>query len=145
MLTPYEVIFLNSLKSSIITAMFGENAWFAAILFGSYSVWGVTLAAILGSAVGNCLNFAAGYFLARKRLEWFSLKENIYQRASKLSNLLIIFLALPFSSIPAIGVFWSLYVLSMGFFSTKPVRSFILLVIGRFVFYGYYLWSGGLV
>ena len=141
MLTPYEIIFLNSLKASIITAMYDENAWYAALLFGTYKVWGITVAAILGSGIGNCLNFGAGYFIARKRQEWFSIKEEIYQFISRLSNFFMLFLALPFSSMPVIGVFWSLFVLCTGFFSAKPLRGIALIIIGRFIYYGYYVYS----
>lgn len=141
MLTPFEVIFLNSLKSSIITAMYGENAWFAALFFGTYNMWGITLAAILGSAIGNCLNFGAGYYLGRKRLEWFALKESIYQYISRFSNVFMFLLLTPFSEVPVMGVFWSLFVLCTGFFCSKPIRALVLIIIGRFVFYGYYLWT----
>ncbi len=140
-MNPYYIIFINSLKSSILISMYSENAWYAAVQFGGYNLWAITGAAIAGSVMGNCLNFGAGYYLGCKRNDWFVFKEEWYAKLSKLNNYSVYLLGFPISAIPVIGVFWSLFVLVTGFFHANPVKSILLIACGRALYYGYYLYG----
>lgn len=135
----YYLIFINSFKSSVILSLYSENAWFAALLFGGYHMLFASLMAVLGSTAGTSIAFFAGAYLASKRGELFVFKESIYQRIAKYRNYLMLLLVVPFYSIPVVGAFWSSYVLLTGFFGAPILRALTLIMIGRVIYYGFYL------
>jgi membrane protein YqaA with SNARE-associated domain len=136
---PYSLIFFNSFKSSVVFFLSPENAWFAALQFGGYNIGLATLAAVCGSSIGNFLNFYAGYYLNTKRGDWFAFSDKLYQHLARINRYTMFLLALPFTSMPFIGIFWGLYVLLTGFFGTPLKTAMLLIVLGRVAYYGYYL------
>lgn len=136
---PYSLIFVNSFKSSVVFFLSPENAWFAALQFGGYNIGLATLAAVGGSSIGNFLNFYVGYYLNAKRGDWFLFGDKLYQRLSKINRYMMFLLALPFTSVPVIGIFWGLYVMLTGFFGTPLKAAILLIILGRVAYYSYYL------
>lgn len=132
---PYYIIFLNSLKSSIIVSMYSENAWFAALQFGGYDIWFATIAAVCGSSIGTLLNFGAGYYMAGKRSDWFVFKESLYNRIVSYNRYTMFILMVPFSAIPMVGSFFNIYVLVAGFFRISPAKAALLIISGRTFYY----------
>lgn len=135
----YQIIFLNSLQSSLLISFRSENAWFAAIEFGECNVLLATLAAIIGSFAGNCLSFIIGYYLAKKRNNWFDIDEGIYKKISYYFRYARFLLLLPFPFTPVIGQFVGLFIALNGFFRNKIITSLAIILVGRIIFYSYYL------
>ena len=135
----YYLIFLNSLKASVIASLYSESAWFAALQFGSVDTLYATIMAVCGSFVGTAVTFFVGYYFAQKRGDWFAFKESWYQRIVGYKKYSTFLLLLPFQSVPIIGFLWGFFILAMGFFGAKPVKALGLIFIGRIVYYGVYL------
>jgi|SRR6185369_15433474 len=135
----YLLIFANSFKSSVIFFFVPDIAWFSALMFGGYDMWLATIAAVCGSAIGNCLNFAAGYYIGTLRGDAFAFSEKTYQRLSAINRYTMYLLLLPFSSVPVLCLFWGLYVVLTGFFGAPISRAVLYILIGRIVYYSVYL------
>ncbi|HEU5046249.1 MAG TPA: VTT domain-containing protein [Rickettsiales bacterium] len=131
----YTLILINSFKSAIAFSTVSENAWFAAVQFGSHNLWFATFAAVIGSACGALLNFTLGYYVGGKRGDWFAFSEQWYQRITRYNNYTMFVLMVPFSAIPVIGTFFNLYILIAGFLRIAPRRAIALIVTGRILYY----------
>ncbi|MEI6729712.1 MAG: hypothetical protein WCL30_00495 [Pseudomonadota bacterium] len=136
---PYTLIFINSMQSSFVLALRSENAWFAAVEFGKYNIYIATLAAIIGSSLGNFINFAAGYYISRSRENWVFFDQNIYEKVAKYFSYSAVLLLLSFPTIPIIGVFYPIFVILHGVLRTSIIPAIGLIFLGRIIYYSYYL------
>lgn len=135
----YYIIFVNSFKASIIASFYSENAWYAALQFGTAAIVPATIMAICGSFAGMAVNFFLGHYFSTKRGDWFVFRESLYQRISRYNERAMYLLLVPFQSIPFIGLFWSFLLVGLGFFRARPKKCMILLFAGRIVYYLGYL------
>lgn len=131
----YSLIFANSFKASIVASIVAENAWFAAVQFGGYNIWLATLAAIAGSSLGTLLNFSLGYYLGGKRGDWYAFSDKLYNRLTKYNRFTMFILIVPFSAIPVLGTFFTLYIVVAGFLRIPPKKAALLIVVGRVLYY----------
>jgi len=136
---PYTLIFINSMQSSFVLALRSENAWFAAVEFAKYNIYIATFAAIIGSCLGNFLNFAVGYYISRSRENWIFFDKNIYEKISKYFSYSAVLLLLSFPNIPILGVFYPIFVILHGIFRTPIIPVIGLILLGRIIYYSYYL------
>ena len=138
-MTPYETILVNSLQSSFLLSLRSENAWFAAMQFGGFNLWFITLAAIIGSFSGNLINFSIGWYIAKKRNDWFYISDGVYQRLTDYFRYIRFLLLLPLPFILITGQFYSIFVFLNGFFSKSMAIPLLLVLVGRIIFYSYYI------
>ena len=140
-MTPYETILINSLQSSFLLSLRSENAWFAAVQFGELNIKLATIAAIIGSFIGNCINFALGWYVGKKRNDWFYVSEELYKKVANYFRYIRFLLLLPLPFILITGQFYGIFVAVNGFFSKKTIIPLCLILAGRIIFYIYYLIS----
>lgn len=131
----YYLILVNSLQASIIVSPYPDIAWFAAMQFGGYNTGLALFMAALGSSIGSGFNFAIGHYLSYKRGDWFANREPLYQRIASYRHYLMFLLLFPFQSIPAIGLFWNIFVVLTGYLGVKARHAMVLIFLGRVLYY----------
>jgi len=137
---PYYLIFHNSLQSAILLSLRSDNAWFAALQFGSYNMVLATAVAFAGSMLGMTLNYGLGYYISRWRSELPAFSETMYLRVGEIFRNKLFILML----IPPVGVLemmpgFSLFVVVNGMFRVPPKRALTIIMVARILYYSYYL------
>ena len=135
----YLTIFLSSFKASIVMSLYHDAAWFAALGFGGYNMTLATMCAVAGSFLGEAFNFCIGWHLASKRNDWYTFDEAIYAKFKKYAKYSLFLLLLPFPDLPTFGQFFSIYVIFLGFFRQSVLSFALLALLGRLIYYSYYL------
>lgn len=130
----YSVLFLDSFKGMFIFSLSQETSWFAALEFGKYNPFLVTLVCFLGSVAGALLTFLLGYLLGRNRDRIVDLDDDLYgiitQKFSKYGIYIFLFQMLPFLKV---------FLLFAGIFLVPFKRILPVVIGGRILYYLYYL------
>jgi|GEM_PF-991138 len=131
----YYLIFINSLKSSIIFSTVAEYGWFAMRDFGGYNMLLASFMAIMGASLGTSFNYMAGYYLAAKRQDSLLFNDRLYQIIHRYSRYYLLILLFPFPDLFIIGQFYSLFVFAFGFLRHSPKVVIPLILAGRVLYY----------
>jgi membrane protein YqaA with SNARE-associated domain len=127
-------VLVNSFWASLLVTMDSEIAWFSCLNFlPTNQMLDVTIAALMGSTTGLFCCYGVGWLLALDRQQ-MPLSEEKYHRAARIAG----FYILPFFLFPWTP-FLAIIAAAMGFLHTKFWHLALAIVVGRLVFYSYYL------
>lgn len=132
----YLLLFVDSFRAMFVFSLRPETAWFAALDFGLYNTFLITLVSYAGSVAGAITTWAVGYGISRARKQLITLDEELFDRLStnfaKYGVYAFLFQMLPFAKL--------LYLFA-GIFVVPARRLIIFTLIGRAVFYLFYLFA----
>lgn len=128
-------VLANSAMSWFVLPISSEVYWFALLSFHPGQMLWPTVAAVIGSVAGMLASYLIGWLIALDRKN-MPLSAEKYERASFFTHRFIVWVFI----LPWIP-FLPLLALACGFLHCRLGRVLPLIMIGRFCYYSYYLYS----
>lgn len=132
-------ILLNSFLSTFFLSFKTEVVWFSRLLFQPETIWSATFLAMVASVAAYGVNYLLGWLLARQR-ENMPMENAVYEKGQRLVRRYFIWLLL-IPWLPLLPAFSFI----MAFFRPGLVRFLAIVLVGRLLYYGYYLQDAGLL